>query len=49
MDEIVKYKKKNYIYFVNLKNLNNHLTNNFNRIRRKRLTSLSNKGEGKFV
>ena len=41
--------KKNYIYFVNVKNLNNHLTNNFDTIRKNILTSLTNKFEREFV
>ena len=49
MNNIAVLKKKNYIYFVNVKNFNNHLTNNFNIIREERLTSLANKVERKFV
>jgi hypothetical protein len=49
MNEMVRFKKKNYIYFVNAKNFNNHLTNNFNIIIEKRLTSSTNKVERKFV
>ena len=49
MNEIVRFKNKNYIYLVNAKNLNNHLTNNFNIISEKRLTSSTYKTERKFV
>ena len=49
MNKMVKFKKKNYIYFVNNKNFNNHLTNNFNIIIKKRLTSSTYKVERKFV
>ena len=49
MDKMVGYKKKNYIYFINIKNLNNYLINNFNSIKGVRLTSLVNKVERKFV
>ena len=49
MDKIFGLTKKNCIYFVNVKNLNNHLTNNFKRIREEILTSLNNKVERKFV
>lgn len=49
MNEMVIFKKKNYIYFVNAKNFNNYLTNNFNLIREKKLTPLTNRVERKFV
>jgi hypothetical protein len=49
MNEMVIFKKKNYIYFVNAKNSNNYLTNNFNIIRKKKLTPSTNKVERKFV
>ena len=49
MNYITVFKKKNYIYFVNNKNFNNHLTNNFNIIIEKRLTSSTYKVERKFV
>ena len=42
MNKIVGFQKKNYIYLVNGKNLNNHLTNNFDTIRKDILTSLTN-------
>ena len=46
---ISKILKKNYICFVNLKNLNDYLTNNLKIIREEILTSLNNKVERKFV
>ena len=49
MENIVGFKKKNYIYFVNAKNFDNYLTNNFNLIREKKLTPSTNKVERKFV
>ena len=49
MNNIAVFKKKNYIYFVNTKNSNNYLTNNFNIIREKKLTPSTNKVERKFV
>ena len=49
MNEMVIFKKKNYIYFVNVKISNNYLTNNFNIIREKKLTPSTNKVERKFV
>ena len=49
MKDIVGFKKKKYIYFVNVKNLNNYLTNKFNILIGKRLISLANKFERKFV
>ena len=49
MDKIVGFKKKNCNYFVNVKNLNNYATNNFEIIRGKKLTSVTNKVVRKFV
>ena len=49
MNNITVFKKKNYICFLNVKNLNNHLTYNFEIIREEILTSLTNKVERKFV
>ena len=49
MENIVGCKKKKYIYFLIIKNLNIFLTNNLNIIREERLTSLANKVERKFV
>ena len=49
MNKLVGFKKKIYIYFVNAANFNNHLKNNFNIISEKRLTSLINKVQRKFV
>ena len=49
MNNITVFKKKNYIYFVNVKKLNNHLIYNFEIIREEILTSLNNKVERKFV
>ena len=49
MNKIAVFKKKKYIYFVNVKNLNNYLTNKFNILIGKRLISLANKFERKFV
>ena len=46
---MIRFKKKNYIYFVNSKNFNNHLTNNFNIISKKRLTYSTYKVERKFA
>ena len=48
-DKMFGLTKKNCIYFVNVKNLNNYLTNNFNIIRGKRLTFETNKVVRKFV
>ena len=48
IDKMVLFKKKNYICFVNVKNLNNNLTNNFGIIIEEILTSLTNKIEIKF-
>ena len=49
MNNITVFKKKNYIYFVNIKKLNNHFIYNFEKIREEILTSLTNKVERKFV
>ena len=49
MNKISSFKKKNYICFVNIKNLNNKLTYNFEIIREEILNSLTNKVEKKFV
>ena len=49
MDKITRYKKMNYIYFVNVKNLNDYLINNFNIIKKEKLTSLTTKIERNFV
>jgi hypothetical protein len=49
MNNIAVFKKKNYIYFVNVKKLNNHFIYNFEIIREEILTSLTNKVERKFV
>ena len=49
MNEMIRFKKKNYIYFVNAKNFNNYLTNNFNIIIEKRLTYSTYKVERKFA
>ena len=49
MNNIAVLKKKNYIYFVNFKKLNNHFIYNFEIIREEILTSLTNKVERKFV
>ena len=49
MNNITVFKKKNYIYFVNFKKLNNHFIFNFEIIREEILTSLTNKVERKFV
>ena len=43
MNKIDGFKKKNYIYFVNVKKLNNHFIYNFEIIREEILTSLTNK------
>ena len=43
MNNIAVLKKKNYIYFVNFKKLNNHFIYNFEIIREEILTSLTNK------
>ena len=49
MNNITVFKKKNYIYFVNVKKLNNNFIYNFEIIREEILTSLTNKVERKFV
>ena len=49
MGQIVRYKKKNCIYFINIKKLNNHFIYNFEIIREEILSSLTNKVERKFV
>ena len=49
MNNITVFKKKNYIYFVNVKKLNNHFIYNFEIIREEILTSFTNKVERKFV
>jgi hypothetical protein len=48
MNNIAVLKKKNYIYFVNFKKLNNHFIYNFEIIREEILTSLTNKVERKI-
>ena len=49
MNKITVFKKKNYIYFVNVTKLNNHFMYNFEIIREEILTFLTNKVERKFV
>ena len=49
MNKITVFKKKNYIYFVNVKKLNNFFIYNFEIIKEEILTSLTNKVERKFV
>ena len=49
MSKIDGFKKKNYICFINIKNLNNYLTYNLKIIREVILTSLTSKIEKKFV
>ena len=49
MDKIFGLTKENCIYFVNVKNFNSYLTDNFNIIRGKRLTFETNKVVRKFV
>ena len=49
MNKIAVFKKKNYIYFVNVTKLNNHFMYNFEIIREEILTFLTNKVERKFV
>ena len=49
MNKIVGFKKKIYICFVSVKNINNHLTCYFEIIRKEILNSLTNKIEKKFV
>ena len=48
-DKVSEFKKKIYIFFVNIENLNNNLTNNFEIMIEVILTSLTNKVERKFV
>ena len=48
MNNIAVFKKKNYIYFVNVKKLNNHFIYNFEIIREEILTSLTNKSWDKI-
>ena len=49
MKNIVGFKKKKYIYFVNVTKLNNNLMYNFEIIREQILIFLTNKFERKFV
>ena len=49
MNNITVFKKKKFVYFVNLTKLNNHFIYNFEIIREEILTSLTNKVERKFV
>ena len=49
MNNIAVFKKKNYIYFVNVKKLNNYFIYNFEIIKEEILTSLTDKVERKFV
>ena len=49
MNKKNEFQKKNYISFVNVKNINNDLINYFNIIREEKLASLNNKFERKFV
>ena len=49
MNNIAVFKKKNYIYFVNDKKLNNHFIYNFEIIREEILIFLTNKVEKKFA
>ena len=49
MNNITVFKKKNYIYFVNVKKLNNNFIYNFEIIREEILTSLTNKVEREFA
>ena len=49
MNNITVFKKKNYIYFVNVKKLNNHFMYNFEIIREEILFFLTNNVERKFV
>ena len=49
MGKITRYKKKNYIYFVKVKNLNDHLINSFNIIKKEKIPSLTTKIERNFV
>ena len=45
MNKIVVFKKKKYVCFINIKNLNNYFTNNFAIISKEILASLTNKIE----
>ena len=49
MNKIAEFQKKNYISFINVKNLNKHSTCNFKIIRGEIFNSLTNKVEKKFV
>ena len=49
MDMIASFKKKNYICFINVKNLNNHIKIIFVILREKILISLTIKVEREFV
>ena len=49
MNKIVVFKKKNHINCVNVTKLNNYFMYNFEIIRKKMLTFLTNKVERKFV
>ena len=49
MNKITVFKKKNYIYFVNVTKLNNHFIYNFEIIREEILFFLTNNVERKFV
>ncbi|MDC0217311.1 hypothetical protein OAJ70_04280 [Pelagibacteraceae bacterium] len=49
MNKKKEFQKKNYISFVNVKNINNDLRNYFKIIIEEKLTPLSNKFERKFV
>ena len=49
MNNITVFKKKNCIYFINIKKLNNHFIYNFEIIREEILIFLTNKVERKFV
>ena len=49
MNNITVFKKKKFVYFVNITKLNNHFIYNFEIIREEILTSLTNKVERKFV
>jgi hypothetical protein len=49
MNKKAEFQKKNYIIFVNIKNINIEIRNYFKIIREEKLTSLSNKFERKFV
>jgi len=49
MDKKLGFKKKICNYFVSVKNLNIHPSNNFNIFRGEKLTSVTNKVVRKFV